>query len=129
MTEATSTASIVTATSAPQAFAPGQPLLTLAEAARRLPRINGKKVCVSTIWRWCRRGLRGVSLEHVRVGRKICTTHEALMVFFARLSELDKRIPPDTTSQPRVLRRRPITSRQRQRALAEADAILGRAGI
>ena len=36
-----------------------QNLLTLAEAARQLPRIDGKKVALPTLWRWCRRGLKG----------------------------------------------------------------------
>ena len=47
----------------------GDELITLAEAARRLPRIDGRKVCDVTLWRWARRGLRGVRLEYVRVGR------------------------------------------------------------
>ena len=104
-------------------------LITLAEAAKHLPKVDGKKVSVCTLWRWCRRGLRGAFLEYVRVGRKICTTREAMLRFFSELADLDDRIAPDTRSQPRVLKRPPLTSRQRQRALAEADAVLERAGI
>ena len=104
-------------------------LLTLTQAAKCLPKVDGNKVAVSTLWRWCRKGLRGVFLQYIRVGRRICTTRSALLQFFADLAELDQRVPPDTRSQPRVLKRRPITSRQRQRALAEADAILDEAGI
>ncbi|MCD4824637.1 MAG: hypothetical protein K8S55_08520 [Phycisphaerae bacterium] len=29
-------------------------LLGLSEAAKLLPRINGRKVATSTLWRWCR---------------------------------------------------------------------------
>lgn len=116
---------------------PDEVLITLTEAARRLPRLDGKKVSVCTLWRWCRVGLRGVFLEYVRAGRTICTTGEAMLRFFSRLADLDERIPPDkhAESSSRVPRhflsrkRSPITSRQRQRALAEADAILERAGI
>jgi len=104
-------------------------VITLAKAARLLPRIGGKKIAVSTIWRWCRNGLRGERLEYVRVGRKICSSPEALRRFSARLAELDERLPPDTRSLPSALKRAPITSRQRERALAEADAVLRRAGI
>ena len=105
----------------------GEQFITLTEAARLLSRIDGKKVAVSTLWRWCRKGLRGERLEYVRVGRKICTSHEALHRFFTKLVELDKRVPPDTCSLPAGLKRPPITSEQRQRALTEADAILKRA--
>ena len=96
-------------------------LITLTEAARRLPRIDSKKVSVCTLWRWCRNSLRGERLEYVRVGRRVCTSPEALGRFFTRLVELDERVPPDTRSLPPSLKRRPITSRQRQCALAEAD--------
>lgn len=103
-------------------------LLTLAAAARRLPRIDGRKIAIPTIWRWCRKGLRGVHLKYVRVGRKICTTHEALLRFFSALSALDKQTPP--LGRPSFLaKRRTITSKQRLRALAEADAVLKRARI
>lgn len=108
---------------------PQAEIVTLSQAARLLPKIDGRKVAISTIWRWCRKGLRGEHLEYIRVGRKICTTTEALQRFFIRLTEADALLPPDTRSLPPGLKRSPITSKQRQRALAEADAILRRAGI
>ena len=108
---------------------PDEQLITLAEAAKHLPKVDGKKVSVCTLWRWCRRGLRGAFLEYVRVGRKICTTRQALLRFFTDLAELDERTEPDRYAKPTHLNRTPITSRQRQRALAEADAVLERAGI
>ncbi len=108
---------------------PDEELITLAEAARRLPKIDGRKIAVSTIFRWCTKGLRGVRLQYVRVGRKICTTHKALLQFFSELAEFDEHVPLDTRSQPRMLKRRVITSRERERALAEADGILKRAKI
>jgi len=104
-------------------------LITLTEAARRLPKVDGKKVSVCTIWRWCRRGLRGERLEYVRVGRRICTSPKALQHFFAKLTKADERSPVDTRSLPPGLKRPPITSKQRQKALAEADEVLRRAGI
>jgi excisionase family DNA binding protein len=105
-----------------------EPLVTLTEASHWLPRIDGRKIAVATLWRWCRKGLRGVRLEYVRVGRRICTTHGALLHFFHALSSLDEQ-----TTQPRLPSSRPkrnaITSRQRLRALADADAVLERARI
>ena len=108
---------------------PDERLITLAEATGLLPRIDGKKVAVCTLWRWCRKGLRGKFLDYVRVGRRICTTREALLRFFTALAELDERVEPDRYAKPPSTNRTPVTSRQRQRALAEADAILERAGI
>ena len=49
---------------------PDEKLITLTEATRHLPKVDGKKVSVCTLWRWCRKGLRGAFLEYVRVGRK-----------------------------------------------------------
>jgi hypothetical protein len=108
---------------------PNEELITLTEAAKHLPKVDGRKVSICTLWRWCRVGLRGMFLEYVRVGRKICTTRQALLRFFTDLAEIDKRIEPDRYAKPTFLKRAPITSRQRQRALAEADAVLERAGI
>ncbi len=110
-------------------ISPNEELITLTEAAKHLPKVDGKKVSICTIWRWCRVGLRGMCLEYVRVGRKICTTREAMLRFFSDLADQDEFISPDTRSQPRFLKRSPLTTRQRQRVLAEADAILERAGI
>jgi hypothetical protein len=69
-------------------------LITLTAATGHLPKVDGKKVSICTLWRWCRRGLRGVFLEYVRVGRKICTTRQALLRFFTDLAEIDERIEP-----------------------------------
>ena len=112
----------------PLPIGPDKGLITLAEAARRLPRIDGRKVAIPTIWRWCRKGLRGVFLDYIRVGRKICITPDALNRFFTELSALDRRTPPQ--GRPAFLaKRKTISSVQRQRALAEADRILMEAGI
>jgi len=113
-------------------ISPDEKLITLTEATRHLPKVDGKKVSVCTLWRWCRKGLRGAFLEYVRVGRKICTTREAMLRFFTELAELDERIDADRYAKPASLKRslpKAITSRQRQRALAQADAVLERAGL
>ncbi len=36
-------------------------VVTLTEATRILPRVNGKGPAICTLWRWCRKGLRGVN--------------------------------------------------------------------
>ena len=52
-------------------------LLTLEQAARSLP----GHVAPSTIWRWHRKGVRGVRLETVVIGAKRLTSSQALARF------------------------------------------------
>ncbi|MCG3181424.1 MAG: hypothetical protein BIFFINMI_03817 [Phycisphaerae bacterium] len=105
---------------------PDEELISLNQAARRLPRVDGRKVAISTLWRWCRAGLRGVRLEYARVGRKICTSHQALTRFMSQVAAVDDDNPPAFV---RGAARRRITSKRRLRALQQADEVLARAGI
>lgn len=76
-------------------------LLSLADAAKALPRINGRRIHVSTLWRWSRKGVRGVRLEHVRLGHRVCTSLEALNRFAKALAD-DQNVvpvPPEGRSQ------------------------------
>jgi len=102
-------------------------LVTLSEAAKLLPKTNGKRINVSTLWRWCRKGLRGVTLEYTRVGSKIATSPEALGRFFSALAEADAM--QSSSDQPTRFEHRRRSGKERQRAVAEADAILVKAGI
>ena len=61
-------------------------VLTLAEAARAVPRRHGRTVHLGTLYRWHSRGLRGTRLEAIRIGGTLCTSMEALQRFFERLS-------------------------------------------
>jgi hypothetical protein len=75
---------------APQQSIPSTPfesLLTLQEASQIIPAVNGRRSTSSTIWRWCRKGIRGVYLEHVYVGKAILTSEAALYKFFIELSK------------------------------------------
>jgi len=102
-------------------------LVSLTEATKVLPRVNGKRPAISTLWRWCRKGLRGVRLEYVRMGRNIATSREALNRFFNALAAADPTPAPTQPdpSPPELT----LTSRVRQRMLDDADRILERAGI
>ncbi len=106
----------------------GERLLTLTEAAKTLPRLNGKKIATTTLWRWATQGIRSIRLETRRIGRRVVTSVEALDRFTAALADL----PPET--RPRYQKRRenapkPRTERERARALARAEAELDAAGI
>ena len=105
-------------------------LLSLTEATKVLPRVNGKRPARSTLWRWCRKGLRDVHLEYVRVGRDIATTREALNRFFVALAEADEPLPDAPPLKLVSLhRRRRHSGRAQQRAIERAEKRLAEAGI
>ncbi len=99
-------------------------VLPFSEAAARLPRFRGKRVNVSTIWRWARKGLHGQRLEVVRLGHRFLTSVEALDRFAAKLATIE--IPP---RQPARERPRRPTASGRRRSVESAKRKLGRAGI
>ena len=105
-----------------------QGLLTLSQAARILPRHNGRRIHTSTLWRWCRKGCHGVRLPYFRVGRSIMVTEEGLHRFFAELAKVDETADSSTFRLSRRRRRRQ-TNCQRQRAIQESEAVLRRAKI
>jgi hypothetical protein len=49
-------------------------------------RHGGRPIHISTVYRWEQRGLRGVRLESMQLGGTRCTSEEALIRFFARIS-------------------------------------------
>ncbi|MCE5280311.1 MAG: DUF1580 domain-containing protein [Planctomycetaceae bacterium] len=111
-------------------------LLTLAEAAKCLPLIRSKKIAVSTLWRWCVKGMAGVYLEYARIGHRIFTSREAMNTFalahaVVRRHKFAKAEAEavDAAFTEHLRKDRPRTERQRQRDLAEADRILNEAGI
>jgi len=102
--------------------------ITLTEATKRLGRFNGKRVHPSTVFRWTR-GLRGVVLEHWRVGRKIVTTEAALQKFFTELVRADAAGQPATPAPRKRRPHRHPSSAARQREVDAANDVLRRAGI
>lgn len=62
--------------------------LSFAEAAKRLPSINGKRVHASALWRWARKGLHGVHLEVRRVGHRFVVTPQSIEQFTKQLAAL-----------------------------------------
>lgn len=58
------------------------------QAADIAPRTRrGKKIHVSTFYRWTVKGCRGVRLEYIQIGGTRATSAEALQRFFDRLTE------------------------------------------
>lgn len=64
-------------------------LITLKEARRFFPGRggNGKRVALSTIYRWTQHGCDGVTLEAVKAGEALCTTEAAIQRFIQTLTE------------------------------------------
>ena len=99
-------------------------LLTFAQAARLFPPARlGRPVNISTIWRWCMKGVRVpgvgvVRLEHIRIGGRTLTSREAISRFAARQTPATE----DTTPRLR-------TPGQRRRASERAERELDRIGI
>jgi len=63
-------------------------VISLADATHFLPkRRSGKRTNVATIYRWTKRGCRGIVLESIQVGGTRCSSREALQRFYDRLSE------------------------------------------
>lgn len=100
-------------------------ILSLTDASKALPKIDGKHLHTSTLWRWCRRGIRGIQLDYVRLGHRVCTSVEALNRFSQRLAEADSQ---HFHSNP-VVDDAPVTSKQREKSIAQAEAILESGGI
>lgn len=102
-------------------------IVSLTEATKILPTLNGRRPAISTLWRWCRRGLRGVQLEYIRVGRNIATSREALNRFFERLAIADEELAAGTSRPPRDANQ--PTPAAARRAQEEAERGLKEAGI
>jgi hypothetical protein len=102
-------------------------VLSLSEAARALPSVHGRRIHPSTLWRWARKGLKGVRLDYARLGRSIVTTRRALSDFAARLAAADT-APGTSPTLPQRSARRPRSDAQRSQDVAKADARLRQAG-
>lgn len=91
-------------------------LLSLTEAARRLPGRRGKRIHVATLHRWASRGVKGVQLETVRVGGTRCTSMEALQRFIERVTgprEPQAPAAPDAVRAAAIKRAEDVLNRAR----------------
>ena len=51
-----------------------------------LRHVRGDRLSIQTVYRWAQRGVRGVKLETVRVGVRLCTSERAIERFIERLT-------------------------------------------
>lgn len=100
--------------------------LTMAEAARAVPKVNGRHPNPVTIWRWVRKGCHGVHLQHWRVGTRVVTTREAVAEF---LEATANRPAPQPIPLPTPATSRPRSEAQRKRDIEAARARLQARGV
>lgn len=63
--------------------------LNLPEAANYIAKLTGhKKPNVSTLWRWCQKGCKGVKLESICIGAKRFVTVSAIERFIQARSQM-----------------------------------------
>ncbi|NOT01036.1 MAG: DUF1580 domain-containing protein [Phycisphaerales bacterium] len=102
--------------------------LTFTEAAKALPPIGGKRVHASTIWRWARKGCRGVILETRRYGGRFVTTLESLDRFAKALAE--QPLPERATEPaPTVPHNGTRNTARREREIQQAEQEPRKRGI
>lgn len=97
-------------------------VVTLGEAAKKLPRLrNGKKLHLSTLFRWSQRGKIAhdgvrIRLETIMIGGTKCTSLEALQRFFDRLTGETDVVPPPSMLRRDALRRHEQAMRELEKA-------------
>jgi len=94
--------------------------MSLPDAAAYLGRITGQKPHVSTIWRWCLKGCKGVRLESICIGGKRFVTAAAIDDFI----DASTRRRPSTQLPPPAAPPRPPAHvmRHNERRRAEIEA-------
>ncbi|OHB59997.1 MAG: hypothetical protein A2Y12_17205 [Planctomycetes bacterium GWF2_42_9] len=104
-------------------------LIPLTQASKLLPQVDGKRIHISTLWRWCKKGLKGINLEYIRTGSKIITSKEAMQRFFDAVTKLDETQPPQSFYKPEYLKNKTRSEKSRQRQIENANNILVKAKI
>ena len=104
-------------------------LIPLEQAYKHL---GVERVAYSTLWRWTLKGVRGVKLQTLKVGRKRYVTAEALSAFGRELAaahaEHYHETRPTATAPAPAPTERTRSDAERERAVAEARENLRRRG-
>jgi len=112
-------------------------ILSLTEASKLVPALDGKRPHVASIFRWAKSGIkRGattVTLRYVRVGRRIGIPREALDEFFVALAAADSiedAAPIERkAAECQTVVTKGRTPAQRERDIARARKNLAAAGV
>jgi hypothetical protein len=95
-------------------------LMSIPDAAKHLGKLTGQKPHVSTLWRWCLKGCRGVKLESICIGGKRFVTRTAIERFVEKSTA--KQTPSDVTVVSITPHAPPHVVRHNERRRAEIEA-------
>lgn len=92
---------------------------------------NGLSLCQQAlqqqghhVWRWARKGLRGIRLDYQRLGGKIVVTEAAIRKFMAELTKLDSELGEQASDSHRQTK-----PRQQRMSEQELQAELHKEGL
>lgn len=89
-------------------------IVSLKDAVNHIGKITGRKRNKNVVTRWMTRGVYGVNLDTIRVGREIYTSHEAINRFLNEVAQ-SKVKKKDAASQLQAdLKKAQIESQARQ---------------
>jgi hypothetical protein len=74
--------------------------MSMLDAADFLGRLTSKKPHVSTLWRWCTKGCKGVMLESICIGGKRFVTATAVERFIEASTALRPGQPAEESASP-----------------------------
>lgn len=100
-------------------------LVTLSEATAFLPKIHGRKIHASTLWRWSIRGIGGVHLECRRLGGRLFVSVESLDRFADQVAKVSR----GKLTQGPSPANKPPSDHQRGSSLKSAERVLRAGGI
>ena len=103
-------------------------VFSLSRATQFVPAVDGNRVHTSTLWRWCVKGCKGVRLEHIRLGRRILTSHEAINRFANRLARKEERELLQTLAPAKEFTVQ-FSDTEREKAIEQAGKELSANGI
>lgn len=115
----------------------GEQVMTLVEAAGWLERRFGRRPNAASIWRWATKGIKGVRLATISLGRFRYTTENALERFIAESSRAEPAHagkPVAATSAELAFTKREVAAaagrreREKAKALEYLQAHMGTSG-
>jgi len=102
-------------------------LFSLAEIAREIPSINGRRCHPSTLWRWCTKGLGGVKMDYLLIGRRVVSSRESTRRFFEACTQAARQrttstVPRSATAASAARTHGRRAAGNRRLAIEQADA-------
>lgn len=99
--------------------------ISIADACKYLGDVTGKRPAVTTVWRWCLKGCRGVRLESVCIGGRRYVTIPAIERFINRSNQpAEPPSPPVETLSKTEAAYRAMRKAQIDAAIKRLDEML-----